>query len=467
MFGLDTITLSLLIICLICACAFEFVNGFHDTANAVATVIYTNSLKPMTAVVWSGICNFLGVFAGGIAVAMGIVNLLPVEVLTDQNVYHSIAMILALIVSAIAWNLGTWYVGLPSSSSHTLVGSILGVGLAYSFMPDNSTGAGVNWSKAADIGMSLLISPLFGFGMTLLLIYILKKSIKNKVFFEEPNKEKAPPIFVRSLLILTCTLVSFFHGSNDGQKGVGLVMVILIAIIPGYYAINENQDPVKSYNNIVKIEQVVSNLDTSKFSAKEMKLYNTAVKNFSSIHGILEGKKTYESISNDDRFKVRKGILLGSKACEKLIESGATGLNKEGISSLKSEIKGAKKLTDFAPRWVIIMISVSLGLGTMIGWKRIVRTIGEKIGKSHLSYAQGASAELVAASTIGLSTWLGLPVSTTHVLSSGIAGSMVGDRGIGNLQPKTIRNIVTAWVLTLPVTMLLSGLLFILFRAIL
>ena len=280
MFGLDTITLSLLIICLICACAFEFVNGFHDTANAVATVIYTNSLKPMTAVVWSGICNFLGVFAGGIAVAMGIVNLLPVEVLTDQNVYHSIAMILALIVSAIAWNLGTWYVGLPSSSSHTLVGSILGVGLAYSFMPDNSTGAGVNWSKAADIGMSLLISPLFGFGMTLLLIYILKKSIKNKVFFEEPNKEKAPPIFVRSLLILTCTLVSFFHGSNDGQKGVGLVMVILIAIIPGYYAINENQDPVKSYNNIVKIEQVVSNLDTSKFSAKEMKLYNTAVKNF-------------------------------------------------------------------------------------------------------------------------------------------------------------------------------------------
>ena len=175
MFELDFAHSALLVICLFAACSFEFVNGFHDTANAVATVIYTNSLKPWAAVIWSGIWNFLGVFAGGIAVAVGIINLLPVETLVDQNIAHSLSMVLALLLTAIFWNLLTWYLGIPCSSSHTLIGSILGVGLAYSLLPE-AIGEAVNWTKAKEIGLSLLISPLFGFSMTIILMYLIRSS---------------------------------------------------------------------------------------------------------------------------------------------------------------------------------------------------------------------------------------------------------------------------------------------------
>ncbi|MBE7174655.1 MAG: inorganic phosphate transporter, partial [Williamsia sp.] len=230
MFGLETDVFILLFISLFAACAFEFVNGFHDTANAVATVIYTNSLKPTVAVVWSGICNFTGVLLGGIGVAMGIVNLLPVELLVDQNVYHSVAMVLALLLSAIIWNLGTWYFGIPSSSSHTLIGSILGVGLAFSTLPENKTGAAVNWDKAIETGEALLLSPLLGFSLAIVLMFILRRLVAEDVkaqLFKEPKKNSEPPTWIRTILIATCSLVSFFHGSNDGQKGVGLIMLIL------------------------------------------------------------------------------------------------------------------------------------------------------------------------------------------------------------------------------------------------
>lgn len=468
MFGLDTSLLVLLVVCLIFACAFEFVNGFHDTANAVATVIYTNSLKPVIAVIWSGLCNFTGVFAGGIAVAMGIVNLLPMEALIDQNIYHSIAMVLALIISAITWNLATWYVGLPASSSHTLIGSIFGVGLAFSFMPENTAGVSLNWSKASEIGMSLLISPLFGFSVTLLFMTILTRTIKNKIVFDEPRKDAPPPLLMRALLIATCTLVSFFHGSNDGQKGVGLVMLILIGIVPAYFALDNTIDTTKTLNSITKIESVLSKVDTNAIKdSKDKASFLKSVKNFSQAKEKIAGASSSNEIAEKDRFLLRKNVLVATKGIEKLIEKGKISLSKEDTTELKKEIKSTKKITDYAPFWVILMISLSLGLGTMIGWKRIVRTIGEKIGKTHMSYAQGFSAELVAASTIGLSTSLGLPVSTTHVLSSGIAGSMVSGKGLKNLQPKTVRNIVIAWVLTLPVCIILSGGLFILFRFIL
>jgi PiT family inorganic phosphate transporter len=149
MLGLSTGLVFLLIVCLLFVCFFECINGFHDTANAVATVIYTNALKPRIAVIWSGIWNFLGVYTGGIAVAMGIVNLLPTDALVDQNMYHAISMIIALLLTAVLWNLGTWYFGIPCSSSHALIGSIFGVGVAYMLLPD-AHNISMNWSKAMD-----------------------------------------------------------------------------------------------------------------------------------------------------------------------------------------------------------------------------------------------------------------------------------------------------------------------------
>ncbi|MES2760968.1 MAG: inorganic phosphate transporter [Bacteroidota bacterium] len=456
-----------LVICLLLACTFEFVNGFHDTANAVATVIYTNSMKPTTAVVYSGLLNFIGVLTGGIGVAMGIVNLLPMEVLVDSNVYHGIAMILALLLSAIIWNLGTWYFGLPASSSHTLIGSILGIGLAFYFLPGSVGGSAVNWDKAKDTGWALLISPFAGFAASIVIMFIFKRFVKNDLFYKEPIPGKTPPIAIRMLLWLTCGLVSFFHGQNDGQKGVGLVMMILIAIMPAYFSLDSEINLQSINANTSVIEKIISATDTTQFGKEEFKNFYAIKKHAQHFAEATAGKAYAEGIGATERFDLRKDIVKVTKSAEKLLKSENVAISKADAKALKVEIDAAKKLVEFAPSWVIIMISICLGLGTMIGWKRIVKTIGEKIGKQHMSYAQGASAEIVAAIGIGVATAYKAPVSTTHMLSSGIMGSMVAKKGLKNLQRSTITNILLAWVLTLPVTIILSGGLFLLFRAIL
>jgi len=464
MFGLDTTLTIFLFVCLVAAMAFEFINGFHDTANAVATVIYTRSLKPSVAVVWSGLWNFIGVYVGGIAVAMGIVNLLPLDMLIDQNVYHSISMILALIITAIIWNLGTWYLGLPCSSSHTLIGSIFGVGIAYSFLPEAHSIA-LNWVKVKDVALSLLISPIIGFGFALTIMFLLKRIIKNKSIFKEPDTENPPPFIIRMLLILTSTTVSFSHGSNDGQKGIGLVMIILIGIIPLQFAINKDGSSIQLKEHSHKIELALSHIDSTKLSEDDMFNYTQTRKNLDTIQSLIGSTKHFENLKSIQLIKIRKSILTASKKYEALIETPGV-LDSKYKDIIKPEFKEVKKFTEYSPWWVILMISLSLGIGTMVGWKKIVVTLGEKIGKTPLSYAQGVVAQVTATLTIGLSSMWGLPVSTTHVLTSGIAGTMVAKKK-KNLKMKTVRSIAIAWVVTLPVTILLSGSLFLLLRWIL
>ena len=469
MFELDLSYSVLLVICLVAACGFEFVNGFHDTANAVATVIYTNTLRPWIAVILSAICNFLGVWLGGITVAIGIVNLLPVESLVDQNIAHSLSMVMALLISAIFWNLFTWYFGIPCSSSHTLIGSILGVGIAFSLILGANETA-VNWSKAQDIGLSLLLSPLIGFSVTIILMFIIrnltKKTSYGSTLFKEPKKNAPPPPWIRTMLILTCTSVSFSHGSNDGQKGVGLVMLILIGIIPSYFALNQTANPSALVEPLGQSMAIINTIDDAPFSATDRTRLSTVKTLNSQLLERVDGVTTVNAIPRNERFLVRKDIMILDREVRDILNLPDLTLSPQNRATLTASLGTLRSITDYSPKWVILLISVSLGTGTMIGWKRIVKTIGEKIGKEHLTYAQGASAELVAASTIGLSTSLGLPVSTTHVLSSGIAGSMVANKGIKNLQANTVRNIVIAWVLTLPVVMVLSGTLFLIFRAI-
>jgi phosphate/sulfate permease len=469
MFDLELSYSLLLILCLVAACTFEFVNGFHDTANAVATVIYTNSLKPWVAVIWSGFMNSMGVFYGGIAVAMGIVNLLPVETLIDQNVAHSIAMVAALLVSAISWNLLTWYFGIPCSSSHTLVGSILGVGIAYSFLPGVESAA-VNWVKAQEIGWALLISPLIGFSLTIIVMYLLRVTTKGKSYgddlFKEPKKNAPPPVWIRGTLLLTCTFVSFFHGQNDGQKGVGLIMLILIGIVPGYFALNSSFDPGKLTDPLTRIESVIKTIDSAPLSDPDQQRLAEATETNARIRTSIAQVSNINDIPRQQRFLIRKDIIVMDRDLNALLKKEEARVSQNDKKILKENLAAVRKVIDYSPGWVIVMISLSLGLGTMIGWKRIVKTIGEKIGKEHLTYAQGASAELVAATTIGLASSYGLPVSTTHVLSSGIAGSMVASKGVKNLQPDTVRNIIIAWCITLPVVVLMSGTLFLIFRSI-
>ncbi len=467
-------SLWLLVLALAVACFFEFINGFHDTANAVATVIYTKSLRPWPAVIWSGICNFIGVFAGGVSVAMGIVKLLPVTLLAASDSSTSLIMVFSMLISSCVWNFGTWYFGLPASSSHALIGGIVGVGVGSALWDGLPATSGVNWTKATDIGLSLLISPVLGFALAASGYLLMKTVLKNPTLYRTPPGGEKPPLGVRLALITTSTGVSFAHGSNDGQKGVGLVMLILIAILPAQFALNPTATPegiTKALNAANAIKEELAMVPQSKPSKSFSLLVPEArasvadeapqnvVKASALVNEIghdLEKIHSIEELRNDDRFQLRSRILLLESELGKLEK---TGIN---LAKVKSQRKNLTSLVEYAPFWVIVMIAFSLGLGTMIGWKRIVVTLGEKIGKTHLTYAQGAVSEFVAMSMIGISAVIGLPVSTTHCLSSGIAGSMVA-AGSG-VRSGTVKNILLAWILTFPMTVAMSAGLFVLLR---
>ncbi len=465
MFGLEASLSIVLVLCLLCALAFEFINGFHDTANAVATVIYTNSLKPVQAVVWSGVWNFVGVLTGGISVAMGIINILPLSTLLDPDITHSISLVLAILFTAIIWNLGTWYLGIPCSSSHTLIGSIIGAGLGYSFIMHGGADDGVNWGEARKIGLSLLISPLVGFGFASLMILILKTFYKpDHVIFGEPPKGAVPPTWIRAILVLTCTGVSFSHGSNDGQKGVGLIMLILVSIAPFVFALDESKDSGLLQSQLVKMQTAMAAVDQSPMSAIDREKFTQTQANVTWMASELKQAGTIQGLPKEERFRFRQDILVMEKLVKDLGKRDRPVIAAAEMKAIKESAGEIDNFTNYAPRWVAFAVALALGIGTMVGWKRIVVTIGEKIGKQHLTYAQGASAELVAATTIGLASLVGAPVSTTQVLSSGIAGTMVASNGVGNLQGGTIRNIGIAWLLTFPVCLTLGAGLFLLLR---
>jgi PiT family inorganic phosphate transporter len=469
----------LLFIALLIALGFEFVNGFHDTANAVATVIYTHTLPAHAAVVWSGFFNFLGVVLSSGAVAFSIVSLLPVELILQVGSAAGFAMVFALLIAAIIWNLGTWYLGLPASSSHTLIGSIIGVGIANAMMHGQDGTSGVDWSKATEIGYALLLSPLIGFVAAAALLLVLKLVVRNPALYQAPKGDTPPPWWIRGILVLTCTGVSFAHGSNDGQKGMGLIMLILIGTVPTAYALNR----------AMPVSQMEAFRTTSAAAAAIVKQkaegYNVlgdprpAVTQFVSRRKINEG--TYPSLAvliQDISKQVneygslakvpaaavgntRNDIYLASEALRFLMKDKENDLTKDEVATLTEYKRLLDEATKFIPLWVKVAVAIALGLGTMVGWKRIVITVGEKIGKAHLTYAQGASAELVAMGTIGLADMYGLPVSTTHVLSSGVAGTMMAN-GSG-LQWSTVHNLAMAWVLTLPAAIMLSATLYVLF----
>jgi PiT family inorganic phosphate transporter len=472
----------LLGIALLVALGFEFVNGFHDTANAVATVIYTHSLEPHVAVVWSGFWNFLGVMVSSGAVAFTIVSLLPVELILQVGSKAGFAMVFALLVAAIMWNLGTWWFGLPASSSHTLIGSVIGVGIANQLMAGRSGTSGVDWGQAANIGKSLLLSPLVGFGVAALLLLAAKALIKDPKLYSAPEGDAPPPFYIRCLLILTCTGVSFFHGSNDGQKGMGLIMLILIGTVPTAYALNHAVTYQQSQDFIAVSQQAADVLDhyvqpdavigdarddvtnyirTKQFNANTMLALRTLVNDIGNETAIY---KELKNVPNDRVRNFRNDLYLVSEVLRLTAKSGVPKFSPADAAVLANYKKHVDYSTRFIPTWVKVAVAMALGLGTMIGWKRIVVTVGEKIGKEHLTYAQGAAAEITAMATIGAADGFGLPVSTTHVLSSGVAGTMAANHS--GIQMSTVRNLLLAWVLTLPVAMLLSGSLFWLFSRI-
>jgi PiT family inorganic phosphate transporter len=472
-------TFVLLGVALVIALGFEFVNGFHDTANAVATVIYTHSLPAPTAVAWSGLWNFLGVLTSSGAVAFGIISLLPVELILQVGHGAGFAMVFALLIAAIIWNLGTWWFGLPASSSHTLIGSIIGVGVTNALLHGRNGTSGVDWGKATEIGYALLLSPVVGFVCAYGLLWLMKLMVSKPELYAAPTGDGKPPLWIRALLIFTCTGVSFAHGSNDGQKGMGLIMLILIGTVPTAYALNHAL-PDSYIGQFARTSTAAAQVVDSKadgykiigdprpavtaYIARHELTGGTFPSLAALIKDISKQVETYGSVNSmplDNVSNTRNDMYLTSEAIRFLMKDKEAELSKTDVSTLKAYKGSIDDATKFIPTWVKVVVAIALGLGTMIGWKRIVVTVGEKIGKTHLTYAQGASAELVAMATIGAADGFGLPVSTTHVLSSGVAGTMAAN-GSG-LQMATLRNLALAWVLTLPVAMLLSGLLYMLF----
>jgi inorganic phosphate transporter, PiT family len=466
----------LLAVALLIALGFEFVNGFHDTANAVATVIYTHSLEPHVAVMWSGMWNLIGVLLSSGAVAFAVVSLLPVELILKVGSGAGFAMVFALLVSAILWNLSTWWYGLPASSSHTLIGSIIGVGVANQLMAGTTGTSGVDWSQVGTVFRSLLISPIVGFVFSALLLLLFKALIKDPRLFEAPKGDAPPPFWIRGLLVLTCTGVSFAHGSNDGQKGMGLIMLILIGTVPTAYALNhavgysQVQDFVAVSEQAAKVlsAHVDTNAimddpraDLTEYLQTKKETPTTVLAERQMVLEIeheVAYYKTLKGVPPKQQSNVRNDMYISSEALRLFAKSKKPAFTAEEASVMANYKKKLDLSTKFIPTWVKVAVAIALGLGTMVGWKRIVVTVGEKIGKTHLTYAQGASAELIAMCTILAADNYGLPVSTTHVLSSGVAGTMMANKS--GLQWSTIRNIAAAWVFTLPVAALMSAALF-------
>ena len=415
-------------------------------------------------------------------VAFAVITLLPVELILKVSSGTGFAMVFALLIAAILWNLGTWWFGLPASSSHTMVGSIIGVGLASQLLNMRSGVSGLDWGQVMKVLEALLISPLLGFALAGFVILAAKRLIRIPALYESPKGNEPPPWPIRALMVLTCTGVSFFHGSNDGQKGMGLIMLILIGTVPTAYALNHAVSPAEVQSFIAASEQVGQILDrhvdpaialdpdartevtkfieTKNLQPGTMPALSQLV---AELNREVAGYKTFQSVPARNQTNVRNDMYLTSAALRQMQQAHNPAFTPTETAVLKDYQVKLDRSTKFIPTWVKVAVALSLGLGTMVGWKRIVVTVGEKIGKEHMTYAQGASAALVTMATIFAADNFGLPVSTTHILSSGVAGSMAAN-GSG-LRISTVRNIAAGWVFTLPAAALLSGLLYCLFHA--
>ena len=477
--ALSLYSLVLLGTALFIALGFEFVNGFHDTANAVATVIYTNALSAPVAVMWAGFCNFIGVMVASGAVAYGIIALLPVELImgVGSGDGAGFAMVFAMLIAAILWNLGTWFLGIPASSSHTLIGSILGVGIMNYILHSDVGASGVDLEQVIKVGKALLFSPLIGFAFAAILFLLVKKIFKKQLeLFKPPEGNKPPPPLIRAILIFTCTGVSFAHGSNDGQKGMGLIMLILIGIVPLAYSLNKNLDHqhLQSFENlsaqtatiIYPKHEEMSDPQARDILTKYIQTKDISPEVVPALASLTQhvGDKIghYGDLKNVPEHEVsnlRNDMYLSVTAFKRLDKAEQLPvMSKDEAAVVKEYRNSLDSFLQYIPTWVKVATALALGLGTMVGWKRIVVTVGERIGKQHMTYGQGMSAELVAMSTIAAADGFGMPVSTTHVLNSAVAGTMVANKSGLNLQ--MVKTILSAWIFTLPATICLSGVLY-------
>jgi inorganic phosphate transporter, PiT family len=463
----SALAIGLLIFALVMVIMFEATNGFHDAANAVATVIYTKSLQPGQAVVLSGVMNFVGVIVGGIAVAYALVELIPAEVLSPPDGGPAIAMLVSLFIAALSWNIGTWWFALPNSSSHCLIGSLIGTALGNAFARSRSVSDGVHWAQLWKVLEALALSPILGFVLAGALYFLCRRTLHDPHLYQ-PATDKPPIWWMRGILILTCTGVSFAHGTNDGQKSIGLIMLTIIGIFPATYALNptagqtlhdmastmQQAEPlVRGFGDDEKASALASIQSIENLAGSEQSGAGAVKSDADPSSGRRELEVGSKSTVAKHRTSVRDDVYRVISELKHAEE--APGISAEQKKEAQRLGKQLGRSVEYAPLWVRLLSALCLGIGTMIGYKRIVTTLGERLGNVHLTPAQGASAEVISAILIGTAGFTGLPVSTTHIVTSGIAGTMVTS-GAG-LRYGMISRIVVAWLITLPVTITISG----------
>ncbi|RFU45215.1 anion permease [Paraburkholderia sp. DHOC27] len=456
----STVVVAMLVICLVMVLAFEATNGFHDSSNAVATVIYTQSLKPAQAVVWSGLMNFIGVMVGGISVAYALVEILPPDVLTPPDGAPAVPMLVSIFAAALFWNILTWAFAIPNSSSHCIIGSLIGVAAADALLKARSVTQGVDWKQIVTVLKGLAVSPILGLVFAGGMYAILRLVVRRGHLFEAPKEGEPPAWWLRGLLILTCTTVSFSHGTNDGQKSIGLIMLTIIGLLPAAYALNpeaSNQMTQLSQNAAAAIPLIQRYGDDVKDEAlKSATLLQHAGPQLATEAQELKDKQEADPQQSVVRPQLRGAVYDVLSELKHVGEvSGASAADKAQASDL---LKKMAPPVQYAPWWVRVLSALCLGIGTMIGYKRVVRTLGERLGRQHMTPGQGLSAELVGSVLIGTAGFTGLPVSTTHIITSGIAGTMIaGGQGV---QGGVLTRIALTWIVTLPVTIFLSACLF-------
>jgi low-affinity inorganic phosphate transporter len=527
--GLPAVSAGILVFVFLLIVFQEAVNGFHDTANAVATVIYANAMKPLPAVALAAVMNFLGVLAGGTAVAFGLVYLLPNEMIAGINTIEEIALFLALIVTALGWNFGTWWLGIPNSTTHTYIGSIIGVAMAHAFVRGQPVLDQINWHQGQKILITLAVSPLVGFILGFVLLKLIPLFVRDPAMYRPalhhkrhpdwdkwdqdpvstevagaPSREVAaaigalppgslqterrpqqpsataggrpdeaslpetrPPVGIRAGLIAGSAGVAFLHGSNDGQKSIGLMMLVLIALAPLSYGLNSrrlNEADIQNGARVLEqVEPIAAQFVSDPAIGKGAQLVLDETRNLLALVSTREcaDPKNQQSPSCA---KMRMGLLSLHQTISRALKKGGDlgKFSPQQVEQLTNARKMLGEFIEYVPFWVILLSALVLGLGTAVGYEKIVVTLGEKMGSAHMNAAQGTAAQASAIIGIGLANFGGMPVSTTHVLSAAVLGSVAGTKG-EKVNMHTAGKIAMTWFTTLPGTVLVSFILSVIF----
>lgn len=438
----------------------EACNGFHDVGGAIVAVIYSNALKPLQAVLMAASLNFIGVLVGGTAVAFSMVNLLPPGMVAGIDTLPEVSFFLALILSAVIWNLTTWYFGIPNSTTHTYIGAIMGVSFAHALVQNAGVLEGVNWHLGEHVMLALLLSPVLAFVLGLGVYALMKRLVRSEALFKPHDPHGRPPGPVKGLLIAGSAGISLMHGTNDGQKSIGLMLLVLIGIGPALFGIDRQASPETlraAEQAIQSIEQVTRDAAAAMPADDPNRaVVEDAMKRAGQAKTLFGNIASLNDMPDDQVRALRQELVFLKREASVLSKRGAASgvITPAQATQLKQDKEALAPLLENVPFWLIVLSAACLGIGTAFGYRRIVRTLAEQMASEPMNAAHGTAAQLTTILSIGAADLTGMPVSTSQLNASGIAGAMKASGA--TLQGSTLQKIILTWLVTLPGSLLFA-----------